>query len=109
MQNNIQTIISDKVHTQRVEHPVQSRFIPHDVIDSRIASLKELIPSFLDGKKWYQRDEIVSMLKKNGYHDQIAYELADLFLLHIRLAFERGIFSGIKAHMEHSEPLKLDA
>lgn len=44
------------------------------------------------------------MLKKNGYHEQIAYELADLFLLHIRLAFERGIFSGIKAHMEHSEP-----
>lgn len=45
-----------------------------------------------------------NMLKKNGYHEQIAYELADLFLLHIRLAFERGIFSGIKAHMEHSEP-----
>lgn len=58
-------------------------------------------------KKWYQRDEIVSMLKNNGYHEQIAIELADLFLRHIILAFERGIFSGIKAHMEHPEPLKV--
>lgn len=106
MQNNIQTITPAKIQTQK-DHSVNFCFVPHDVIEARVALLKELIPNFLDGKKWYQRDEIVSMLKSNGYHEQIAIELADLFLRHIILAFERGIFSGIKAHMEYSEPLKV--
>lgn len=107
MQNITETTAPAKPPLQGVGNPVKFHFIPHDVIDARVALLKKDIPDFLDGKKWYQRSEIVSMLKKNGYHEQIADELADLFLRHIILAFERGIYSGIKAHMERSEPLKI--
>jgi hypothetical protein len=52
-------------------------------------------PDYLDSRKWYDRQAIVDTLRRMNYSDVIAQELADWFLLHIRSAFNRGIFSAI--------------
>lgn len=70
-------------------------------IDTLVASLRKKLPDYLVGKAWYSRNEIINNLKSMNYSDQIAQELTNYFLLHIRHAFNRGVFSGIKAHVEH--------
>ncbi|WP_273430539.1 hypothetical protein [Chitinibacter tainanensis] len=43
---------------------------------------------------WYSRDEIVRSLERMNYHPTASNELADWFLRHIQLAFNRGFYQA---------------
>lgn len=59
--------------------------------------IKQDQPDYLEGKSWYKRDDWVNALKQMNYSNYIAEELADLFLLHISHAFNRGVYNGVTA------------
>ena len=68
-------------------------------------------PDYLQGKRWYARDEIVEALKKMKYCEEIAQELADWYLRHIRHAFDRGVFSAINhlyIRLQETEKLRAE-
>uniref|UniRef100_UPI0019821065 hypothetical protein n=1 Tax=Vogesella mureinivorans TaxID=657276 RepID=UPI0019821065 len=43
---------------------------------------------------WYKRSDIVKALERMNYHTHIADELADWFLRHMQLAFNRGFYQA---------------
>lgn len=43
---------------------------------------------------WYKRSDIVKALERMNYHTAIADELADWFLRHMQLAFNRGFYQA---------------
>ncbi|WP_321967068.1 hypothetical protein [Burkholderia cepacia] len=58
--------------------------------------------------RWYSRDEVVHMLKRMNYCDEIALELADWVLRHLQLAFNKGFEKGVRAHVCPVLPGALD-
>jgi hypothetical protein len=53
-------------------------------------------PDWLSGAMWYDREDIVRLLRKMNYSDSIAYDLADFILLKATHAFNRGVWNGLK-------------
>lgn len=50
--------------------------------------------------RWYSRDEIVHALKNMNYHETIALELADWFVRHLQLAFNKGFEKGARTPVQ---------
>ena len=69
-------------------------------VENYAKSIKESDPAYCTGKKWYTRDEVIRDLMRMNYSEQIAQELADWHLRNCVLAFNRGLFNGVKKTMQ---------
>jgi len=59
--------------------------------------------------KWYQRNEIVSALRKMNYSVFIQEELSDWFTRHLQYAFNKGFQIGSKACATKAKIAELEA
>lgn len=74
-----------------------------------VEEIKAESPPYLEGKQWYDREEVVANLKKMNYCEVIAQELADWHLRHIQHAFNRGVFAAINHVSSRLEQLTAQA
>lgn len=72
-------------------------------IERRTRYLKQMMPEYLTGERWYDSSDFFRLLISKHYSKDVAEELCDIYRDVAKSSFDRGVFAGVKQQMQVSE------
>lgn len=86
-----------ELHLVELQKPSTGKYAE---IERRTQYLRQMMPEYLTGERWYDSGDFFRMLISKHYHKDVAEELCDIYRDVAKGAFDRGVFAGVKQQMQ---------